>query len=237
MAEATLGEYEQILQREEEPELLIDLPRSVQPKDVLDPMSHATLRIDYSVSASGIGVHFDGVYAVVDNEVRRAILFTGSERQSLLMSWCMFCEQVRRARAWFPCVDTPASAHPFELLLTVPEAWTAVGPGQLARVSQTLDRRKTFHYRLDLDTPPCHISFACGETARTPCQPGGYSQGQDRMTEHAAGPFSVVPGFSSSSDAAAEGLEAGKSGGGLPRRQATGTNARPGEKMMCSLKP
>lgn len=69
---------------------------------------------------------------------------------------------MRRARAWFPCVDTPLSAHSFKILLTVGPGMTAVGPGQLHRVRETLDRRKVFEYRLQLDTPPCHINFAVG---------------------------------------------------------------------------
>ena len=75
--------------------------------------------------------------------------------------------QVRRARAWFPCVDTPASAHPFDLRLTVADGLTAVAPGELQRVTLTLDRRKTFHYQLPLDTPPCHISIAVGALLST----------------------------------------------------------------------
>ena len=59
-------------------------------------------------------------------------------------------------------MDTPSSAHPFSLKLTVPLGSTAVGPGQLHRVSETLDRRKQYEYRLKLDTPPCHVSFAAG---------------------------------------------------------------------------
>ena len=73
--------------------------------------------------------------------------------------------QIRMARTWFPCVDTPLSAHSFKLLLDVGPGMTAVGPGELHRVSETLDRRKTYEYHLRLDTPPCHISFAIGEMA------------------------------------------------------------------------
>ena len=60
-------------------------------------------------------------------------------------------------------MDTPSSAHPFCLKLTVPPGVTAVGPGQLHRVSETLDRRKQYEYRVKLDTPPCHVSFVSGQ--------------------------------------------------------------------------
>ena len=69
MAEFSRHEYERVLQREEEPELLIRLPSQVQPRQ-LDPMLDATLRIDYEVSNSGSGIFFDGDYAFTDNEVR-----------------------------------------------------------------------------------------------------------------------------------------------------------------------
>ena len=61
-----------MLQREEEPELLIRLPSQVQPSN-MDPMLDATLRIDYEVSNSGGGIYFNGDYAFTDNEVSPVI--------------------------------------------------------------------------------------------------------------------------------------------------------------------
>lgn len=72
--------------------------------------------------------------------------------------------KVRRARAWFPCVDTPTSAHPFIIQISVPPSYTAVAPGVLQKVTQDASMSKKFRFRLREDTPPCHISIVAGES-------------------------------------------------------------------------
>lgn len=74
------------------------------------------------------------------------------------------CHQVRRARAWFPCVDTPSSTHPFSLRLTVRRDEVAIAPGQL--IKQAWDAQRawlTFHYSVTFNTPPHHIGVAVGQ--------------------------------------------------------------------------
>ena len=69
VAEYTMHEYERLLQREEEPELTITLPKTAGVGDMTDPLRDATLRIEYSTQASTSGMHFCGDYAFTDNEV------------------------------------------------------------------------------------------------------------------------------------------------------------------------
>ena len=72
IADISANEYEKILQREEEPELLVTIPRQAQIKAPLEPMLDATVRLDYAVSTSGRGIHFDGQYCIADNQVSKA---------------------------------------------------------------------------------------------------------------------------------------------------------------------
>lgn len=75
MADLNRLEYERILQREEEPELLISIPRQIQQKAPLEPMLDATLRLDYSVSDSGRKAFFSGGrgYCIVDDVVSLSV--------------------------------------------------------------------------------------------------------------------------------------------------------------------
>ena len=68
-AEFSKAEYERVLQWEEEPELLVSIPKQAQNKAPMEPMLDATVRLDYAVSTSGRGVHFEGDYCIIDNEV------------------------------------------------------------------------------------------------------------------------------------------------------------------------
>ena len=74
--------------------------------------------------------------------------------------------QVRRARAWMPCMDTPSSGHPWMLRFSVRPHEVAVGPGKLEK--QTLGRGGewlTFHYSVAPNTPPCQIGLAVGNAS------------------------------------------------------------------------
>lgn len=72
-------------------------------------------------------------------------------------------DQVRRARAWFPCVDMPNAACPFDLRVTVRGDETAVAPGELIKQTWASHNRKTFHFLLAHATPPRHLALAVGE--------------------------------------------------------------------------
>ncbi len=69
---------------------------------------------------------------------------------------------MRRARAWLPCVDTAGAACPYELRITVGEGEVAAAAGQLLRQTWAGTGRRTFHYRLQHATPPCHLALAVG---------------------------------------------------------------------------
>lgn len=71
--------------------------------------------------------------------------------------------QVRRARAWFPCVDNQASVCTFDISVTVRENEVAVAPGALTRTTlRPRDRRKTYQYRLAHRAPASQIVLAVG---------------------------------------------------------------------------
>lgn len=72
--------------------------------------------------------------------------------------------QLRRTRAWFPCVDLPLAACPFDLHFTVPASHLAVSCGQLLKQAWTDNgKSRTFHYKLTIPTPPQGIALAAGE--------------------------------------------------------------------------
>lgn len=72
--------------------------------------------------------------------------------------------QVRRARAWFPCVDLPTGGCPFELAVTVAQEQLAVCSGQLVRQTHSAAAgTRTFHYRLPRAASPCQLAMAVGE--------------------------------------------------------------------------
>lgn len=79
--------------------------------------------------------------------------------------------QLRRTRAWFPCVDVPLAACPFELHLTVPASQMAVSCGQLVKQAwRDNGKSRTFHYKLSIPTPPQDIALVVGKShAVTSC--------------------------------------------------------------------
>lgn len=81
----------------------------------------------------------------------------------LALSACFWVSQVRRARAWFPCVDTPTHACPFQLQITVAAHQVAVSCGALQKQTLSHDGPwKTYHYHLERASPPCHLALAVG---------------------------------------------------------------------------
>lgn len=69
VADLSRSDYERILQKEEEPEILVYIPKQSQTKTPLEPMLDATVRLDYAVSTSGRGASFEADYCFVHNEV------------------------------------------------------------------------------------------------------------------------------------------------------------------------
>ncbi len=55
--------------------MLVTIPKQTQSKAALEPMLDATVRLDYEVSASGRGVHFDGDFCIIDNEVKHSAIY------------------------------------------------------------------------------------------------------------------------------------------------------------------
>lgn len=107
------------------------------------------IRIEFSVSNPAAGVHFFGDYGVTDNEVRRA-------------------------SAWFPCVDIPSAVVQFQLQLTVPSSSMAVGPGRLTKQTwaDAEQQWRTFYYDVPLTCAPCDLGFATGPFSVLPGSPG-----------------------------------------------------------------
>ena len=82
------------------------------------------------------------------------------------------CGQVRRARAWCPCVDLPTGGCPIDAAVTVAGDQTAVASGQLVRQTRSAAAgTRTFHFRLARAQPPGSFALAVGAylPLRRPC--------------------------------------------------------------------
>ncbi|MCY1017329.1 M1 family aminopeptidase [Pyxidicoccus sp. MSG2] len=66
------------------------------------------------------------------------------------------------ARAWFPCLDTPAQKATSEVLATFPSEMTALSNGTLVGDS-THGARRTQHYRMEQPVSPYLVTLAVGE--------------------------------------------------------------------------
>ncbi|CAL8462796.1 g2329 [Coccomyxa elongata] len=116
------------------------------------------LRVEYELEQPDSGIHFWGAYAHTNN-------------------------QVRRARAWFPCVDTPNAACPFDMRVSVGAQEIAVATGELRKQTWTSQNRKTFHFTMSHPTPPRHVALAVGPFSVLPGQaraaPASPQQGEE----------------------------------------------------------
>jgi len=65
-------------------------------------------------------------------------------------------------RFWFPCHDAPQERATTEMIVTVPEPFTAVSNGALVRSSKS-GRKRTFHYKHDVPHSMYLVSLAVGE--------------------------------------------------------------------------
>lgn len=70
--------------------------------------------------------------------------------------------QGRRARAWFPCLDKPDAACPFDMRVTVAADELVVAPGELTKQTWAGHDRRSFHFSFPHATPACHVALAVG---------------------------------------------------------------------------
>ncbi|XP_048582004.1 transcription initiation factor TFIID subunit 2 isoform X3 [Nematostella vectensis] len=122
------------------------------PKEVLScAMERKQFRvsIEYSLEHPDSGIQFvtpkgDGTMAQ-----RAAHLFTYTYANS--------------SRLWFPCVDSYAEVCTWSIDITVDKDMVAVSCGELVDQVFTIDeRRKTFHYALNIPTSAVNIAVAVG---------------------------------------------------------------------------
>ncbi|WNZ62928.1 M1 family aminopeptidase [Myxococcus sp. MxC21-1] len=66
------------------------------------------------------------------------------------------------ARAWFPCLDTPAQKATSEVIATFPEAMTSLSNGTLES-DRVHDGRRTQHYRMAQPHAPYLVTLVVGE--------------------------------------------------------------------------
>lgn len=71
--------------------------------------------------------------------------------------------QLRRARAWMPCVDAPNAACPYDIHITVAEDQVAVASGRLLKQTWAPQRRKKFHFSLPQATVAAQVAMAVGK--------------------------------------------------------------------------
>ena len=70
---------------------------------------------------------------------------------------------MRRARAWFPCVDLPTGGCPIDAAVTVAADQTAVASGQLVRQTRNAAAgTRTFHFRLPRAAPAGQFALVAG---------------------------------------------------------------------------
>jgi transcription initiation factor TFIID subunit 2 len=107
------------------------------------------IKIAYENSNPTSGIHFFNDYAMTDNEIRKA-------------------------SAWVPCVDLPFETVDFQLQLTVPATFMAVGPGHLDKQTWADQEQqwKTFYYKVLFGCAPCDLGFAVGPFIAVPGTPG-----------------------------------------------------------------
>ncbi|DBA90183.1 TPA: hypothetical protein ACH3X1_003489 [Trebouxia sp. C0004] len=152
LAEHSFYEYQRLVQKEAEPELIIQLPNRGDETDGAEAKApefesedakvqrdiDLVVTVAFAIEQPNCGLHFHGLYACTDN-------------------------QLRRSRAWFPCVDVPLAACPFELHFTVPASHMAVSCGQLLKQAWSDNgKSRSFHYKLSIATPPQDIALAVG---------------------------------------------------------------------------
>ncbi|XP_068655195.1 transcription initiation factor TFIID subunit 2 [Aristolochia californica] len=148
-ADAAGSAYISSLEREMTPNLLILSSKSLQPAGDQPPKTnneangHAgqehvkSVRIDYWVEKPETGIHFGN-----------NVLHTNN--------------QIRRARCWFPCIDSPFQRCCYDLEFTVHSNLVAVSNGTLLYQVLTKDDppRKTYVYKLSVPVAAGWISLA-----------------------------------------------------------------------------
>jgi aminopeptidase N len=113
------------------------------------PVSRGTtveLAIHYQVTEPKLGLHF-----------------VGPDRQypeKPLQAWTQGEDEYNRY--WFPCHDAPQERATTEMIITVPERFTAISNGALVRNTRRGNTR-TFHWKHNIPQPPYLVSLAVGE--------------------------------------------------------------------------
>lgn len=122
-------------------ELTLHLPQSAAPSDTL------TLVISYSCAPTK-GLYF--IQPDSTDPTRRHQIWTQGEDTD--------------NRYWFPCYDFPDDKATSEIIATVPEKYTLVSNGRLAKTTRNAqDRTRTFHWRQSLPHSSYLIMLAAGE--------------------------------------------------------------------------
>ncbi|GMU39775.1 MAG: hypothetical protein AMXMBFR23_06410 [Chloroflexota bacterium] len=72
--------------------------------------------------------------------------------------------QAEDSAAYFPCFDFPGEKFTSEMLVTVPDSWTAISNGSLAGVTEDRRKRtKTFHWTQERPHPAYLVTLCAGE--------------------------------------------------------------------------
>ncbi len=104
------------------------------------------LKLSYRVTAPKQGLHFVGPDRHYPDKPRQA--------------WTQGEDEYNRY--WFPCHDAPQERATTEMIITVPERFTAVSNGALLGVKRR-GKTRTFHWKHNLPHPPYLVSLAVGE--------------------------------------------------------------------------
>ena len=76
-----------------------------------------------------------------------------------------------QARSWLPCEDSNSDRASFEITLSVPAGWDAIGSGawqELAKSADDASHGRIFHGKTASDIPPSLFAFTAGPYLRMP---------------------------------------------------------------------
>ncbi|MCK9486418.1 MAG: HEAT repeat domain-containing protein [Dehalococcoidia bacterium] len=82
--------------------------------------------------------------------------------------------QAEDSAHYFPCFDFPGEKFTTEMLITVPNTWTAISNGRLDAVAEDRRRRtKTFHWKQERPHPAYLVTLVAGEFDEVTADAGG----------------------------------------------------------------
>ena len=102
--------------------------------------------IGYRVSKPKLGLHFIGPDSHYPHKPVQA--------------WTQGEDEYNRY--WYPCHDAPQERSTTEMIITVPERYTAISNGALLRATKR-GKTRTFHWKHNVPHPPYLVSLAVGE--------------------------------------------------------------------------